>query len=116
MKLTFEEAVDQHRKMWNWIADSIESFQVNGIEIKEAYMQEYFPNNSIVCNCSCCEYDRIFGKGTCRYCPIAWEQNGYCGLEYCDFKEATLCENYAQAAKIARKIANLPAREKMEWE
>ena len=53
MQLTKEQAVQEHRKMWNWIADQYENNtdileQYYSIEsIKEYYITQYFPKEKI---------------------------------------------------------------------
>lgn len=68
MGLTREEAVSEHRKMWNWIADKIEEEKRDQyIEcLKEKYCNRegYFIEN----DCFCCGYTKYI----CDYCPIEW--------------------------------------------
>lgn len=116
MKLTFKEAVEQHRKMWNWIADNVEEIKPDyANEIKEKYLKEFFPNELIFCDCFCCKYDMYF-ENNCKYCPIVWKLNSCANSGYGNFVSAVLGGDCARAAKIAREIANLPARQKIEGE
>lgn len=69
MELTKEQAISEHRKMWNWIADKIEKekeCQEIG-DLKEEYCIE---NDFLLKNdCFCCEYT----KNNCDNCPIEWK-------------------------------------------
>lgn len=124
MKLTFEEAIENHRKMWNWIADETEKRRelVN----KSDYFEE---NDIIMCHlfCFCCQYAKDNSDATrlgveirdCKICPIDW------GVQVDDYDkhqcikhntpydwwvEANSFEEWKFAAKYARQIANLPVR------
>ena len=114
--LTKEQAIAEHRKMWNWIADETEkSKKIVG---KSAYFRKTAPNDmGILHDCYCCRYDisnipdRTF---RCRYCPIDWGNNtrhqfmcqGFNGL-YTKWCTST---DWEKSAKLARQIANLPER------
>lgn len=117
MELTREEAVSEHRKMWNWIADKIEEEKRDQdiFDLKEEYCNRE-GYNDIRSDCFCCGYTKYI----CDYCPIEWgneveyfmcldkyEDNDYKGLY-------SLCCNesdWREQAKLARQIANLPERE-----
>lgn len=129
MQLTKEQAIIEHRKMWNWIADQYENNtdileRCYGIEsIKEHYITQYFPKEKIECDCFSCEYDRQYG-GFCDSCPIEWssklnlnkcfdktftELNLYGELYH--MTHANFCRSDLQKlACMARQIANLPER------
>lgn len=123
MTLAKQEAIENHRKMWNWIADELE--KGNGdkylhiVDIKV----EYFVKHNIklknrpFANCFCCEYTGSNnGQFNCGDCPLKWPNGGTCfgdginGL-YIRAWDACVNDNYAEAAKLARQIANLPERE-----
>lgn len=57
MKLTKQQTIEGHRKMWNWIADEIEKRRrtVCIVELK----MEYCKNNHLELRkwCFCCEYN-----------------------------------------------------------
>lgn len=117
MKLTREEAILWHRKMWNWIADRIE--EEKEYQDINYLKKEYCDIKGFHCetnNCFCCEYTNI----NCSLCPIE------CGseVEYLmcldQYKEYDneglylLCcdeKDREEQAKLARQIANLPERE-----
>lgn len=75
MQLTKEQAIQEHRKMWNWIADQYENNadileQCYSIEsIKEYYVKQYFPKEEIAFDCFCCDYDERHDNW-CNSCPI----------------------------------------------
>lgn len=116
MELTREQAIAEHRKMWNWIADEIEKenhvFDIE--ELKDLYLG-VFKKMSIcpIERCFLCEYSmeqlNKTGNGvTCDHCPVI-KADGYgClgGLHY------EVCRSYTwqEQAKLARQIANLPER------
>lgn len=123
MRLTREEIIDGHRKMWNWIADKIEETKCvqDIIGLKDRYCgQNYLLLRS---NCFCCEYslntENVYIKG-CDKCLIDWGSNN--GLCKCmdKYEEDDRLGLYVKCiekncweeqAKLARKIANLPERE-----
>lgn len=70
MGLTKEQAIEEHRKMWRWIAIETQKRQIP--VKKEEYLKKYFPDESIIKNCFCCEYD---GFSECAYCPIYWNSS-----------------------------------------
>lgn len=117
MELTREEAISEHRKMWNWIADEIEKEKkyqdINCL--KEEYCDRegfcYLTNN-----CFCCEYTNI----NCSLCPIEWGsevEDLMCLDQYKEYDNEglyALCRDeldWREQAKLARQIANLPERE-----
>ena len=106
--LTKEQAIENHRKMWNWIAD--ETLKQKRVVRK----QEYFVANNIPdsirpdSDCYCCEYSIINFRRSCSVCPIQWNHRLCYVSEYNDWRAAYYKENYKKAAKLARKIAKLP--------
>lgn len=120
MTFTFEEAIDKHREMWNWIAENIEAEQWNINELKHIYMSE---NNytDISLDCFCCHYAGTKrGNSNCSRCPIVWSdssiQKGFmCEQEGSPYLEALECSEdgeYDKAARYAKLVAELPSREK----
>lgn len=64
MELTREEAISEHRKMWNWIADEIEKEKRDGIQwLKNKYCAQN--NLELRSDCFCCEYT----QRNCSACP-----------------------------------------------
>ena len=151
MILTKHQAIEGHRKMWNWIADRLEkatprdTFDV--YDLKQEYEEIHSLN--LLCSCYLCEYanekaleEDINSQDRCMYCPLLWEENEsntdfICeygnGIEQydddiidviktfryeiveefglwnvCDFLAAQ--RHYDKAARLARRIANLPEK------
>lgn len=122
MKLTREEAIENHRKMWNWIADETEKRKRKVKKIE--YFYEHMLDFCFV-NCYCCQY--VYGDDgdyavlftKCDLCPIEWgvKTNDCICDESCLNGESLFCkfvntysDDYKNAAKYAREIANLPER------
>ena len=127
MKLTREQAIEEHRKMWNWIADETLKRR------KCVYKRDYLETQNIklfdlYVNCFLCHYARQFDDGykDCSRCPLEWRKSGdtrYSGNEYCICdKDGMLYREWSYAkfspifsskhiADLARKIANLPEKE-----
>lgn len=126
MKLTFDDAIENYRKMWNWIADETEKRK--RIITKHIYFKE---NDIKECNhlCFCCqytvdngEYAKMVTVRDCRSCPIDWKITPYKADEYQCFKhntpydwwiEAYDLDDWQLAAKYARQIANLPEKREL---
>ena len=84
MRLTKEQAIEGHRKMWNWIADRLEkatprdTFDV--YDLKQEY--ETIHDLNLFYSCYLCEYayekslcEDISIQERCYYCPLIWEEN-----------------------------------------
>ena len=128
MKLTKQQAIEEHRKMWNWIADQYAKYegrlvnnsdgQLTGVRLKAKYFA--INNLPIIDNaCFCCEYD----ADSCEGCPVQWTDYNDRPLPTCSeisrnstsgglykmmvnisckhLVDTELCE------EVARKIANL---------
>lgn len=117
MELTREEAISEHRKMWNLIADEIEKEKeyqdIEDLKIEYCDREGF---DDIENNCFCCEYTNC----VCEFCPIKWEskvENYMCVDKYKedDYEGIySICcdeEDWKEQAKLARQIANLPERE-----
>lgn len=96
-KLTREQAIEEHRKMWNWIADEIEksegSKSLRGLfYIKRKYLHQFegtdFYDIYYDCFlCEYCEYTLYPNNSPSKYtdikcddgklCPLKWK-NGCC--------------------------------------
>lgn len=81
-KLTREEAIRLHRKMWKDMRDELgdDPYKSYRNEFKKNWIEEHFPNEFVRCNCFLCEYaqytDAAYISGTlCAGCPIAWNSN-----------------------------------------
>lgn len=125
MELTREQAIAEHRKMWNWIAKKIEELKIV-VDIYD-YKKEYLYINKyyILWNkCFCCEY-ALRNCYTdisliCQMCPLDWKSkanNVMCeNAKYEEDYEGlySLCckaKTWQEQAALARQIAELPERE-----
>lgn len=109
MELTRKKAIEEHRKMWNWIADKIENEK--NCENIPLCKGEYLKMQKIIgikYNCFLCEY-AMQHSGDCGSCPVDYPilMGGCLGGLYYDINRVKHWEN--QAA-LARQIANLPER------
>lgn len=121
MKITKKQAINEHRKMWNWIADHVligEYKCINVMLMKERYIHEVFlkehPNESEpLALCFCCQYTQqcrhdkrnVFD---CECCPIQWP-GGHCGKATSPYhKLYHEVESLDEFSDLAREIANLP--------
>lgn len=124
MKLTREQAIKEHRKMWNWLAEHPE-------KLKEDYLKYHEQFGHIFCDCFLCEYshqnsgyycgeDCLCDWGEVNDCIRSSQKLGLYGL-YCKLKNYLCCidENSVWSKDIiqglhliisrtARAIAELP--------
>lgn len=110
MKLTKQQAIEGHRKMWNWIADEIEKRKrvCIIIDLKMQYCED---NDLTLKNgCFCCEYDDMnYG---CVKCPLDWGKGKYCSTDkYSLYTRVAYADTWQEQAGLARQIANLPEKE-----
>ena len=117
MQLTKEQAIEEHRKMWDWIADQISKSneRVNIYNLKEEYCDMHGLN--INNDCFLCEYTSQFSDLQCIYvCPLIWEADHLCGCmgnrnsKYGLFVQCVDATNWKEQYELAHKIANLPER------
>ena len=108
-KMTREEAIRNHRILWNAIADETENKKciVNKIEI----FYKVFPSVGMITNyCFLCEYHR-YNVNACDQCLLERDRKeskiGCLGGLYNEWKNA---DSWQECARIAREIANLPER------
>ena len=124
MNMTKQEAIENHRKLWSWLADTAE--KENRVVEKEEYFCE-FKLPFIENDCCCCEYTLQFDTKhdgffvMCSHCPVMWKSNNrtnefMCekGGEYSEWKEALFRKDVPEFIRLARIIANLPEREDTE--
>lgn len=115
MGITKSEAIANHRKMWNWIAD--ETLR----QERKVEKWEYFKANEITDipygECYCCEYVNNRNCADCSDCPIDW------GGKYGSCTDINILNNekglfslwcdesdYIKSAELAKRIAELPER------
>lgn len=144
MKLTKEQAIEEHRKMWLWISrqimkDYLVDRTVRTIyHYKCVYLNEVYPNEMIASKCFCCEYVKQY-DGYCSvnciiHCPLYWNdkhtaficdelyEHGYYDVITDIIKESFSVEGYAfvtfeeakKASRMAYKIAMLDEKESKE--
>ena len=111
MRLTREQAIAWHHKMWNWIADETEKLK------RKVIKYEYFDTMRIhdipLNECYCCEFNRRSNSYHCaNNCIINWGKNLGC-TDSC-FSEWANTYDWKKAARLARIIANLPERKTNE--
>lgn len=130
MKLTREQAIAEHRKMWNWIAD--ETLKRKEKVTKCDYLEIFFPNQNINSLCFLCDYSANRKKSEnvsynkhykiCeRFCPLKWGNDPkdtcvetYNTLDSGLFEKWCYSRGYKKAADLARQIAELPEKEVVE--
>lgn len=112
--MTREEAIKNHRKMWNWIADQIRDGRkdVTISHLKEKYLIEHnFIPALIFHHCFCCEYvlqESNDYDDYCESCPFIWGNEKHC-------EDGYFCENEGWNWAVfnkenAKEIANLPEK------
>lgn len=118
-ELTKKQAVEEHRKMWRWIAEETE--KQKRVITKEEYLSLYYKDIYLVNAWFCCEYSVQQG-GLCKKCPINWDSecDKYMCCDKTNFEDDNLyalwteagdTENWKKAAEVARQIAELPESE-----
>ena len=114
MKLTKQQAIEGHRKMWNWIADEIEK-RNKVLEIIDLKVEYCTTNNLLLQhNCFCCEYSIDDDYG-CEKCPVDWINTKHCSDDETSLYVAVLhTKQWQEQADLARQIANLPERKDIE--
>ena len=102
-KMTREEAISKHRKMWRWLAE-------NPGKMEEDYLETFDPGADLVSECYLCEYTY---SRPCNECPLEWP-GGVCsgrGRLFTAWSSAMNRGEYDVAAEIAKQIAELPEKE-----
>lgn len=136
MDKDINRVIENHRKMWNWIADEYENEVITPVQILKKEYLHMIGNYGIFGHCFLCDYAGPSGvmcnsnySFDCTKCPLDWGTpsnssvtEGFCvdRLYYGDEEglygqllglsyQNTLyrCKD---AAKLARQIANLPER------
>ena len=107
--------VEQHRAMWNWIADKIEATRKLCIVAELKYDWCEFHSLSPEAFCFACEYKSSRKEGfCCRGCLFNWGNSFefvHCMEGY--YERCRLAKTWQEQARLARKIANLPVREEV---
>lgn len=117
--LSKEQAIKKHRELWRWIAKQTKKQQ--RIVTKDEYFKaKRIKEKNIPYNhCYCCEYaldknDQV-ERHMCKYCPLDWGQNQYCGDSYyADWTYLIIRgddSDWREAVDRAHIIAELPEKE-----
>lgn len=130
MILTKQEAIKNHREMWNWIVKQYENESYKTInELKEEYLYEIKGEPNIInYDCYCCEYaNNLKLKHRCYGCPLVWTEedvkNEYIKPYYCmntgssvglyeqleEFTELIITDR-TKVINLAKQIAELEER------
>lgn len=125
--LTREEAIENHRELWNWVADQNKKLigTKNSPVDKEAYFDAYGIPNSERPEWDCYVCDYALSKSDtpedrCQICPLDWSNGGETTDDCCqNLSDSGLYEQFEvskkfgdveSCANIAKIIANLPER------
>lgn len=131
--LSKQKAMEEHRKMWNWIADQYRNGRNDCVaSLKDEYINCHtdYSADEIQNVCFCCQYakEQLQKDGyfyMCDCCPIDWDsevedymcidryemddsEGLYGELQYLSNRGS---HDYEAMAELAEKIANLPERE-----
>ena len=136
MQLTKEQTIQEHRKMWNWIADQYKKRRrANVGNLKDMYLYEK-NMGGIYGHCFLCNYagnnESSYGNYAfnCDQCLLQWPvpedsniEDGYCvdkynlndnyglyGMLEEGYNEKGSRLTFKEKENIAREIANLPER------
>ena len=106
MKLTKEQALELHRRMWsdmqNILGDCPHSDERE--DYKSEWCRDCFPNEYISSYCFLCEYDDQFNDSFCRHCPIDWSNGG-------EDEDSCIRGNFTYDMSPISDILALPVRE-----
>lgn len=113
--MTFEEAVVNHRKMWNWIADETERRQ-DIVDKRDYFDAHNIPPYSVDNRCYCCAYvcglpEEVLHISCGELCPVVWNpdrSHASCisfGTAFTNWASAAA---WRDRARYAREIADLP--------
>ena len=134
----YEQTIEQHRKMWRWIAESTKTKR--SCTTKKEYLQEVaekpFGINDcyLELDCFLCNYDRgcrlfpmhndmnndMNNDERCQNCPAIWPHHDRCYDKYEDSTDPGLYDEWEfaveqneweDAAKYAKIIAELPMKD-----
>ena len=123
MQMTVEEAVINHRKLWDAIVKELETNGINkrtAIQIKAAVKARVFPELDGICvtdNCFLCDFASQFheyGERDCTKCPMVdGEPNGCMDYRYGEFRRACPEDDLETALRLAKEIAAHPVINKL---
>lgn len=112
-------AIRNHRKMWNWIADNPDKWKDyhHTVDIKKSYYDYNKKDNDSeyrYCYCYCCDYSKKYHKpyeDLCIYCPIYWNDKCNhcdCENELSPYHKFAKSDDISEKIAYAKEIANLP--------
>lgn len=139
--LTLEQAIEEHRKMWNWIADKLEDSEymdeiyehshisyIAIYQLKTIYVDKYCNEDKQLrkildenADCFACVASIMTGdEDSCSGCPFVWGEEERCSQLNSPYMKLKLFindtitrtkETDKQASAYAREIANLKLKE-----
>lgn len=121
-KLTREEAIRLHRKMWQDMRAELgdDPCKSDRLAFKKKWVEEHFPNESVRSNCFLCEYARHTDVARitdviCYGCPIAWNSHydPECAPGYFSFSDEGMVDYRYSPISV---ILALPERKEDEDE
>lgn len=129
-RISFDDLVNHHRNMWNWIADETEKrcslVRVEDYAKLNPHVYELV-NEDYACEYATYCYEQVIGQSGedgvfCTYCLFDWPETNVHGSKSCtywDFSDNAKKNIYdrflaetdpAKYAELARVIANMPVR------
>lgn len=131
--MTIKECQEEHKKLWNWIADETEKW---GYPVLKQEYFKYVERLSVPRHgCFACQFaldntGNHFMVNACDKCPIKWNKNevarhvhhSFCEhLDYSPYRKwlwgvemyKSHPEIIKELSKLAREIANLPFKEEV---
>lgn len=131
MKNDFNIVIQRHQDMWNWIADKIEEDKGSNPDIDDFgdYKLLYLKSQDIIIgvyyDCFLCDYiirkHKIYDGKRCHWCLLKWpstcikypcEDTKFDGDGLGLYNRFRTSEDWKEAAKCAREIANLPVNDR----
>lgn len=122
-----ELLIEKHRNMWNWIADKIEEDKGTNPDIddfgdyKSLYLKSQGYHRYVYYDCFMCDYiirkHKIYDGKRCYWCLLKWpsrcinypcEDTKFDGDGLGLYNRFWTTDDWKEAAKCAREIANLP--------
>lgn len=126
MELTRQQAITEHRKMWNWIANDIEQNGWNWENSIENKKKEYLVLNGygddIYADCFCCHYVEQRELNCLEQCLLNWGKSSCCNEDAPYWKLYKLTDldlrdegeqpeaTEKRIVSLCREIANLPEK------
>ena len=111
-----KHCIDNHRKMWHWLAENPDKNKQDWPGWEEHNGKDFDPIMNQYC--FLCGYVSVaYGKESYHACPLDWGISEFCedGDDQCTYYEK-YCDAimHAHRAKYAEIIANLPEKDDVE--